>query len=71
MKKLVAILLTLLVVFGAIACQPAPAPAPAPAEATEAPATEAAPATDAAAPVAEAKVYNVVSLVNGNLGDKS
>ena len=71
MKKLVAILLTLLIVLGAVACQPAPAPA-APAEeaVAEAPATEAAaePATEEAA---EAKVYNVVSLVNGNLGDKS
>jgi len=70
MKKLVAILLTLLVVFGAMACQPAAAPAPAePAEAaTE---TEAATEPVAEEPAAEAKVYNVVSLVNGNLGDKS
>lgn len=69
MKKLVAILLTLLFVLGAVACQPAPAPATA-APANEAPVTEAA-QPEAAEPAAEGMVYNVVSLVNGNLGDKS
>ena len=66
MKKIVTILLAMLLVFGAFACKPAEMPAaeatPADAAATEAPAAEAAP---------EAKVYNVVNLVNGNLGDKS
>ena len=54
MKKLVAILLTLLVAFSMFACKSA--------------------GTDAAAAPAAAgdkKVYNVVNLVNGNLGDKS
>jgi basic membrane protein A len=69
MKKLVAILLTLLFVLGAVACQPAPAPATAE-PANEAPVTEAA-QPEAAEPAAEGMVYNVVSLVNGNLGDKS
>jgi basic membrane protein A and related proteins len=71
MKKIVTILMVVLLVFGAVACQPAATPA-ATETATEA-ATEA-PATDVAAteaPATEAKVYNVVSLVNGNLGDKS
>ncbi len=71
MKKIVTILMVVLLVFGAVACQPAPAPVaaePAAEAATEAPATDVA-ATEA--PAAEAKVYNVVSLVNGNLGDKS
>jgi basic membrane protein A len=49
MKKLVAILLTAILVFGVVAC--------APAATTET--------------TTEGKVYNVVSLVNGNLGDKS
>ena len=51
MKKLVAILLTLLVAFSMFACKTA--------------------GTDAAANAGDKKVYNVVSLVNGNLGDKS
>ena len=71
MKKIVTLLMVVLLVFGAVACQPAPAPVaaePAAEAATEAPATDVA-ATEA--PAAEAKVYNVVSLVNGNLGDKS
>ena len=71
MKKIVTLLMVVLLVFGAVAYQPAPAPAtaePAAEAATEAPATDVA-ATEA--PAAEAKVYNVVSLVNGNLGDKS
>ena len=51
MKKLVAILLTLLVAFSMFACKPA--------------------STDATAAAGDKKVYNVVSLVNGNLGDKS
>jgi basic membrane protein A len=70
MKKIVTILMVVLLVFGAVACKPAAAPATA--TATEAPATEVAteaPAVEATQP--EAKVYNVVSLVNGNLGDKS
>ena len=50
MKKLVAILLTLLVAFSMFACKTA---------------------TDATAAAGDKKVYNVVSLVNGNLGDKS
>lgn len=53
MKKLVAILLTVLLAFSMLACK---------AESTD---------TTAAASGSEAKVYNVVSLVNGNLGDKS
>ena len=51
MKKLVAILLTLVVAFSMFACKTA--------------------GTDAAANAGDKKVYNVVSLVNGNLGDKS
>jgi basic membrane protein A and related proteins len=67
MKKIVTILLVALLVFGAVACKPAAAPV---AEATAADAAAtAAPVADATA--TEAKVYNVVSLVNGNLGDKS
>ncbi len=50
MKKLVAILLTVLVAFSMFACKKA--------------------ATDTTA-AGDKKVYNVVSLVNGNLGDKS
>ena len=71
MKKIVTILMVVLLVFGAVACKPAAAPVaaePATEAATEAPATDVA-ATEA--PAAEAKVYSVVSLVNGNLGDKS
>jgi len=72
MKRIVTILMVALIVFGAVACKPAAAPAvevpTAKATAAEATATEAPPA-DAAA--TESKVYNVVSLVNGNLGDKS
>ena len=51
MKKLVAILLTLLVAFSMFACKTT--------------------GTDATANAGDKKVYNVVSLVNGNLGDKS
>jgi len=50
MKKLVAILLTVLVAFSMFACKTA---------------------TDATAAAGDKKIYNVVSLVNGNLGDKS
>ncbi len=50
MKKMVAILLTVLVAFSMFACKTA---------------------TDATAAAGDKKVYNVVSLVNGNLGDKS
>ena len=51
MKKLVAILLTLLVAFSMFACKSA--------------------GTEATASAGDKTVYNVVSLVNGNLGDKS
>ena len=51
MKKLVAILLTVLVAFSMFACKTA--------------------GTEATAAAGDKKVYNVVSLVNGNLGDKS
>ncbi len=54
MKKLIAIMLTVLMALSMAAC-----------------AQTAAPAAPAAEPAAAAKVYNVVSLVNGNLGDKS
>ena len=67
MKKVFAILLTLVMalsLFAGCAAPAAEAPA-AEAPAAEAPAAEAAPAEEGA------KVYNVVSLVNGNLGDKS
>lgn len=51
MKKLIAILLTLLVAFSMFACKTT--------------------GTEATATAGDQKVYNVVSLVNGNLGDKS
>ena len=71
MKRFVAILLTALLVFGMFACAPAATPAATAADtATEEAATEAPAAADETA-ATEAKVYNVVSLVNGNLGDKS
>ena len=66
MKKFLAILLALTMVFALAACGGEEAPA------EEAPAEEA-PAEEAPAEEAPAKkdVYNVVYLVNGNLGDKS
>ena len=72
MKKVFAILLTLVMalsLFAGCAAPAAEAPA-AEAPAAEAPAAEA-PAAEAAPAEEGAKVYNVVSLVNGNLGDKS
>ncbi|MEA4969601.1 MAG: BMP family ABC transporter substrate-binding protein [Candidatus Pelethousia sp.] len=65
MKKLTAILLTVLLAVAAIGCQQASEPS--------APAQPAQQAGEPSAPAGEggAKVYNVVSLVNGNLGDKS
>ena len=67
MKKILALLLALVLVFSLCACGQSEAPAEeAPAE--EAPAEEPA----AEAPAEETgKVYNVAYLVNGNLGDKS
>lgn len=71
MKKLVAILLTVLLAFSMFACKATTEEAATTeAAATEGTATEA--ATEAtASEETSAKVYNVVSLVNGNLGDKS
>ena len=72
MKKVLAMILALAMVFALAACggtTETEAPAT-DAPATEAPATEA-PSTEAPATEAPAKVYNVCNLVNGNLGDKS
>ena len=69
MKKILALLLALVLVFSLCACGQSEAPAEeAPAE--EAPAEEA-PAEEAPAEEETSKVYNVAYLVNGNLGDKS
>ncbi|HIR86706.1 MAG TPA: BMP family ABC transporter substrate-binding protein [Candidatus Limivicinus faecipullorum] len=69
MKKILALLLALVLVFSLCACGQSEAPAEeAPAE--EAPAEEA-PAEEAPAEEETGKVYNVAYLVNGNLGDKS
>ncbi len=74
MKKILALLLALVLVFSLCACGQSEAPAEeAPAEeapAEEAPAEEA-PAEEAPAEEETGKVYNVAYLVNGNLGDKS
>ena len=59
MKKILALILALVMVFALVACGTTAAPA-----ATEEPKTEE-PAAE------EGKVYNVAYLVNGNLGDKS
>ena len=67
MKKILALLLALVLVFSLCACGQSEAPAEE-APAAEAPAEEPA----AEAPAEETgKVYNVAYLVNGNLGDKS
>ena len=69
MKKILALLLALVLVFSLCACGQSEAHAEeAPAE--EAPAEEA-PAEEAPAEEETGKVYNVAYLVNGNLGDKS
>lgn len=68
MKKILALLLALVLVFSLCACGQSEAPA------EEAPAAEApaeAPAAEAPAEEETGKVYNVAYLVNGNLGDKS
>ena len=81
MKKIIALLLALVMVFALVACA-AKTDAPATETKTDAPATEtkteepAATETttteETAEPAAEeGKVYNVAYLVNGNLGDKS
>ena len=77
MKKTLALLLALVLVFSLCACGQSEAPAEE-APAAEAPAEEPAAEAPAEEPAAEApaeeetgKVYNVAYLVNGNLGDKS
>ena len=66
MKKFLALMLVLCMVFALCACGKKDAPA----EET-APVEEAAPAEEAAPTTETKKVYNVAYLVNGNLGDKS
>lgn len=68
MKKTLALLLALVLVFSLCACGQSEAPAEE-APAAEAPAEE--PAAEAPAEEETGKVYNVAYLVNGNLGDKS
>ncbi len=68
MKKTLALLLALVMVFSLCACGQSEAPAEE-APAAEAPAEE--PAAEAPAEEETGKVYNVAYLVNGNLGDKS
>ena len=68
MKKTLALLLALVMVFSLCACGQSEAPAEE-APAAEAPAEE--PAAEAPAEEEIGKVYNVAYLVNGNLGDKS
>ena len=77
MKKIIALLLALVMVFALVACA-AKTDAPAEETKTEEPAatetttTEETAAEETAEPAAEeGKVYNVAYLVNGNLGDKS
>lgn len=69
MKKLMALLLAVMLAFSLFACKGA-ASTPAATDEATAEATSA-PAPEETAATAEKKVYNVVSLVNGNLGDKS
>lgn len=67
MKKILALLLALVMLLGLVACASKTAEEPAKSEEpakTEEPAQKEEPA-------AEGKVYNVVYIVNGNLGDKS
>ncbi len=64
MKKVLALILALIMVFALAACG-GPTTEPDPAPGTDAPATDT-PGTDT-----PAETYNVVYLVNGNLGDKS
>lgn len=69
MKKILALLLALVMLLGLVACASstgADEPAADPAESTTN-----APAESTDAPAEEGKVYNVVYIVNGNLGDKS
>ena len=68
MKKTLALLLALVLVFSLCACGQSETPAEE-APAAEAPAEE--PAAEAPAEEETGKVYNVAYLVNGNLGDKS
>lgn len=68
MKKTLALLLAMVLVFSLCACGQSEAPAEE-APAAEAPAEE--PAAEAPAEEETGKVYNVAYLVNGNLGDKS
>ena len=80
MKKIIALLLALVMVFALVACA-AKTDAPAEETKTEEPAaTETTTTEETAEPAAEetaepaaeeGKVYNVAYLVNGNLGDKS
>ena len=77
MKKLIALMLCLVLAVAAFGCNNTPATEGDPTDAPDQTQTEAPEATDApeaTEPVegdGEQKVYNVVSLVNGNLGDKS
>ncbi|MGM9557306.1 MAG: BMP family ABC transporter substrate-binding protein [Oscillospiraceae bacterium] len=73
MKKILALLLALVMLLGLVACASKTAEEPAKSEET-AKTEEPAPAEEPAQteePAAEGKVYNVVYIVNGNLGDKS
>ncbi len=73
MKKILALLLALVMLLGLVACASKTAEEPAKSE-EPAKAEEPAPAEEPAQteePAAEGKVYNVVYIVNGNLGDKS
>ena len=73
MKKILALLLALVMLLGLVACASKTAEEPAKSEEpakTEEPARAEEPA-QTEEPAAEGKVYNVVYIVNGNLGDKS
>lgn len=73
MKKILALLLALVMLLGLVACASKTAEEPAKSEEpakTEEPAPVEEPA-QTEEPAAEGKVYNVVYIVNGNLGDKS
>lgn len=73
MKKILALLLALVMLLGLVACASKTAEEPAKSE-EPAKTEEPAPAEEPAQkeePAAEGKVYNVVYIVNGNLGDKS
>ena len=73
MKKILVLLLALVMLLGLVACASKTAEEPAKSE-EPAKTEEPAPAEEPAQteePAAEGKVYNVVYIVNGNLGDKS